>query len=392
MFEKLLNSVGLNTPRAPRKRTVPLPEMADAPDAVPPLVPSWASSASTSSGSPSPTTPSPRSSPVACRVATGGSRTPSDTHSVSRFSSPDPALDKARHRRTSTSSAPQIVKPTPRRAFAVPPLSTTVMHVEVPPLPAALASPPVRPVIPTSDAQKPIKGILKQHRPATVAPSQGYASPVASAAPAAQSASRPPSSSPPRAPGVGTCHLHWQLLPPPRVPSRLPNGQPTRTMQLVFDITKPLSCIRIRDLSESPPRYKSTDAVRRDLKKEACSVPLYNMTIQVWKYQALTIQVSGKGGKPICCEDILEAIFQFFDRVMTADDRCDYVKEDRYEQFRQAFLQRCENSWRAVPSAEKAKGHRFVDLLEGQTYFWGLRLPPGQANPSYWVVDFGPCP
>ncbi|KAI0657268.1 hypothetical protein C8Q70DRAFT_1055801 [Cubamyces menziesii] len=390
MLEKLLNSVGLNTPRAPRKRTVPLPEMADTPDAVPPLVPSWASSASTtSSSSPSPTTPSPRSSPVACRVATGGSRTPSDTHSVSRFSSPDPALDKARHRRTSTSTAPQIVKPTPRRAFAVPPLSTTVMHVEIPPVPVAPVGPPVRPVIPTSDAQKPIKSILKQHRPATVAPSQGFASP---AAPAAQCTSRPTSSAPGRVPGVGTCHLHWQLLPPPRAPSRLPNGQPRRTMQLVFDITKPLSCIRIRDLSESPPRYKSADAVRSDLKKEACSVPLYNMTIQIWKFPGLSILVSGKNGKPICCEDILEAIFQFFDRVMMADDRCDYMKDDRLEHYRRAFLQRCEDSWRAVPSAEKAKGYRFVDLLEGQTYFWGLRLPPGQENPSYWVVDFGPCP
>ncbi|KAI0357587.1 hypothetical protein OH77DRAFT_1399168 [Trametes cingulata] len=372
MLKKLVASLG--TPKAPKHNTVPLPELDDAADAVPLLVPSWPSSASSSSGTPSPRTPSPRASPVVHRSPPkpSGSRagTPTDSYGTSRYSSPDPALEKLRPRRLST-PAPEIMKPTPRRAFVPPLPPTTVMQV-------ALPSAPV--------PQKPLKGILKHPRPATTAPSSGSASPPAPVhvARPASSASRRPSDSTPVA-------LHWQLLPPPHVPGWDPSvARPQK--RLYFDVTKSPRSIVIRDYSELPPKVSRYDAIQGYLEKEACSVPLHKMTIRYEEIPGLEIRVSGKGGNPIRCKDVFEAIYEYFDRVMTPDQRSMYMAQANLKRCEEAFRRRCQASERAVPLAEQRKGMRFVDLLEGNTMFLGLMRPTDDTSrlDKYWVIKFGP--
>ncbi|KAI0372322.1 hypothetical protein BV20DRAFT_940489 [Pilatotrama ljubarskyi] len=372
MLKKLVASLG--TPKAPKHTTVPLPELDDAGDATPPLVPSWPSSESSSSGTPSPRTPSPRASPIAHRAASKrtGSRagTPTDVYGISRYSSPDPAMEKLRPRRLST-PAPEIMKPTPRRAFVPPLPSTTVMQVALPPAPVP---------------QKPLKGILKHPRPATTAPSSSSASPppLDHAARPASSASRRPSNSSPLA-------LHWQLLPP-NGPSLDPSGRGPQK-RLFFDVTKSTKSIVIRDYSERPPKVSRYDAIQAYLEKEACNVHLRKMTIRYERIPGLEINVTGKGGNPIRCKDVFEAIYEYFDRVMTPEERSMYITLSNLKSCEAAFLRRCQTSERAVPLAEQRKGMRFVDLLEGNTLFLGLRRPPddGGRLDKYWVIDFGPC-
>lgn len=149
LLKKMMAS--LSPPSAPKHLPVPLPELAvDSPPGQ-----SWSSSGSSSCSSPSPTTPSPRSSPIAYRAPSNlsGKRagTPQDAYAdISRYSSPDPALEKKSRARRTSSPAVDIVKPTPRRAYIPTPPSTTVMNAVLPPMPDML--------------KPPIKGILKPPR------------------------------------------------------------------------------------------------------------------------------------------------------------------------------------------------------------------------------------
>ncbi|KAI8978728.1 hypothetical protein BD414DRAFT_421787 [Trametes punicea] len=375
MLDKLTTIVsGLSTPRAPRKGPIPLPALENAPDSVPPLSPS--SALSNSSGSPSPITPSPRNSPTARRAASKLSRdgcaTPKDIYDVSRFPSPDPALVKARARRPSTPATPEIVKPTPLRPW-VRTESTTVMQVAVPPV---------------HDVPKPLKGILKPPRPATTGPPNDSTFP----SPSQRSVGRPASSASRRPSDTAVLALHWQLLPPPTMAGQTLGGHQTK--QVLFDVRKPLRCIRIRDLKDRPPRVSSWDSIKGDLAKEACSEALYKMTIRCENIPGLEIRVTGKNGNTIRCEDVFEAIFLFFDKILTPDDRAQYITKENSQRCYDAFLKRCEEGYRAVPPAEQAKGMRFVDLLEANTYFRGLRRPIQASRhlDKYWVLNLGPCP
>ncbi|KAI0667691.1 hypothetical protein C8Q78DRAFT_981382 [Trametes maxima] len=380
-FESLKKKLNLGTPRAPKMVPQPLPSMSDDGDAVPALGSSWSSSGSSSSGTPSPTTPSPVGSPVAYRTMSklSGGR-PGTPQDISRFSSADHALDKSRIRRTSVSaSGNEIMKPTPRRAFVPPlPQSTTVMNVALP------------------DPQRPLKGILKHSRhtsspsrPATAAPSSsGSASP-----PPAAYTGRPMSSAsrrPSHSHGTSTANLalHWQLLPPVNLASPM-NGQPLKVVE--FDVTRPVRSIKIRDYAERPYRVLRGREVDACLQKQACAgVPLPSMTIRYEPIPGLEISVTASDGANVSCKDVFEAIYTFFDKVMTGDDRSDYMKADRMNQCLDAFKKRCRASLRAVPDAEKKAGMRFVDLLEGKTLFLGLKRPHNDRHPSpYWVVDFG---
>lgn len=156
LLKKMMAS--LSPPSAPKHLPVPLPELSvDSPPGQ-----SWSSSGSSSCSSPSPTTPSPRSSPIAYRAPSklSGKRagTPQDAYSdISRYSSPDPALEKKSRARRTSSPAVDIVKPTPRRAYIPITPSTTVMNAVLPPTPDML--------------KPPIKGILKPPRRTSPSPS-----------------------------------------------------------------------------------------------------------------------------------------------------------------------------------------------------------------------------
>ncbi|KAI0647889.1 hypothetical protein C8Q79DRAFT_537836 [Trametes meyenii] len=380
-FESLKKKFNLGTPKAPKMVAQPLPAVEDDVDAVPALGSSWSSSGSSSSGTPSPTTPSPVGSPVAyrtmSRLSGGRPETPQD---ISRFSSPDAALDQYCIRRTSTpASGHEIAKPTPRRAFVPPlPQSTTVMNVALP------------------DTQRPLKGILKHSRhtsspsrPATAAPSSsGSASPPPAAYTGrpTSSASRRPSYS--HGTSMANLALHWQLLPPVSLASPT-NMQPLKVVE--FDVTKPVRSIKIRDFTERPYRVLRGREVDACLKKQACAgVSLPSMTIRYEPIPGLEINVTASDGANVSCKDVFEAIYTFFDKVMTADNRSDYMRSDRMNQCRDAFKKRCRASLRAVPDAEERAGMRFVDLLEGKTLFLGLKRPHNDRHPDkYWVVDFG---
>ncbi|KAI0769109.1 hypothetical protein BD413DRAFT_605129 [Trametes elegans] len=344
---------GRNTPRAPKHGTIPLPDLTPpSGNVVPPLVSSWSSSESSSSGTPSPITPSPRSSPVARRA---------DMHDISRNSTPDSlAQDKARSRQTST-PAIEIVKPTPRRpyAHALPPTTVTVMNAVVPP-PPALEIPP-----------KPLKGILKQTR---LPAHQGRPR---------SSASRHPSVS------VATLSLHWQLLPPNEACRR-------RGKYLHFDVAKSLDHVEVKNhpTDRLPATGKKFKYIQQDLLKEACStIQLRTMIIRYEKIKDRDIHVNPKHGDTITCLDILEAIYEFFDTIMSPKEAAHYIKKpDHLQRCEAAFYRRCEESERRVAPAERELGLRFVDLLEGNTVFQGLRRPYGGSAPPdlCWVVEFGP--
>ncbi|KAI0819227.1 hypothetical protein BC628DRAFT_1047932 [Trametes gibbosa] len=382
----------LSPPSAPKHLPVPLPELAaDSPPGQ-----TWSSSGSSSCSSPSPTTPSPRWSPIAYRAPSklsgGRAGTPSDVNDISRFSSPDPAMEKSRMRRAPT-PAVEILKPTPRRAYIPAPPSTTVMQVALPPM---------------ADPHKPLKGILKSPRrtspisptdltgvcerslchvplAATATPS----SPTSSASSPPPQVYRPASSASGRPRHEGPLELHWQLLPPNQRPWM---SHPSKV--LYYDITKPPVTIRIRDFSERPPRVSRASEVKAYLEKGACKLHLPSMTIRYEKIPGLEIRIAAKDGNSVRCQDVFDGIYQFFDRVMTPDERCEYIPtEGQLKRVEDAFLQRCKDSHRAVPQAEQDKGIRFVDLLEGNTAFRGLMRPTNERRSpdKYWVVEFGPC-
>ncbi|OSC97495.1 hypothetical protein PYCCODRAFT_1130427 [Trametes coccinea BRFM310] len=335
MLGKLSSIVsGIGTPRAPKKGTVPLP---DAFDSVPPLVPSGLSSASSDASSLSPTTPSPRSSPVARRAVSklsdGGYGSPKDAYKHSRFSTPDPALDKPPRASRVSSPAPQcqVVRPKPRRAWVVPPSEpVTVMAVAIPPPP---------------DASQVRKGILKGPRPATAAPPESHRS-MSPLKP-----SRPKSTAPPPRISCSASPLHWLLSPPIRSPRTLPGGKLV-TKQVIFDATKPTSLITLRDLTDRS--VIKGRAAEDYLSRLACAVnPLKEMTLVCLNIPGFEIPVKGKDGDAIRCLDVFKAIYDTFDKIMSPADR-----------------------ERNVAEAEKRMGMRFVDLLEGNSYFLGLTIPP----------------
>ncbi|KAL7279824.1 hypothetical protein ACG7TL_006231 [Trametes sanguinea] len=378
MLGKLSSIVsGIGTPRAPKKGTVPLP---DAFDSVPPLVPSGLSSASSDASSLSPTTPSPRSSPVARRAVSklsdGGYGSPKDAYKPSRFSTPDPALDKPPRASRVSSPAPQcqVVRPKPRRAWVVPPSEpVTVMAVAIPPPP---------------DASQVRKGILKGPRPATAAPPESHRS-MSPLKP-----SRPKSTAPPPRISCSASPLHWLLSPPIRSPRTLPGGKLV-TKQVIFDATKPTSLITLRDLTDRS--VIKGRAAEDYLSRLACAVnPLKEMTLVCLNIPGFEIPVKGKDGDAIRCLDVFKAIYDTFDKIMSPADRERYVKADNMQRCCDAFLRRCQHSHRNVAEAEKRMGMRFVDLLEGNSYFLGLTIPPqGSAldrDGRVWYVTFGRHP
>ncbi|KAI0632276.1 hypothetical protein C8Q77DRAFT_1158925 [Trametes polyzona] len=370
LLKKMMAS--LSPPSAPKRLPVPLPDdgSMDSPPGQ-----TWSSSGSSSCSSPSPTTPSPRSSPVAFRVPSsklsgGRAGTPLETvHNVSRYSSPDPAEKKARSRRVSSPAGIEILKPTPRHAYMQQLPAITVMPVSTPPMP---------------DLQRPpLKGILKTPRPATAAP------PPTGATSPPPTVVRPSSAAP--APPADRIALHWQLLPHDARPF-VPNSG---YKQLYYDITKPPSTIKIRDYSKGPMYKLSREEVAAYLQKDVCnSYKLPSMVIRCDKVPGRDIRITAKDGKSVRCQDVFDGLYAFFDEVMTPDERCEYIQSmEDVLRIDAAFLRRCDNSHRAVPRAEQYAGIRWVDLLEGNTAFRGLRRPMrnGRGREMYWLVEFGPC-
>ncbi|KAL1950509.1 hypothetical protein VTO73DRAFT_5633 [Trametes versicolor] len=372
LLKKMMAS--LSPPSAPKHLPVPLPELAvDSPPGQ-----SWSSSGSSSCSSPSPTTPSPRSSPIAYRAPSNlsGKRTgtPQDAYAdISRYSSPDPALEKKSRSRRTSSPAVDIVKPTPRRAYIPITPSTTVMNAVLPPTPDML--------------KPPIKGILKPPRPATAAPSEAssWTPPPIHSPRSASSASNRPSQDVPLS-------LHWQLLPPVERPWNPANRYPRQ--RLYFDITKPPSTIKIRDYSEMPPKVTRGSKIKDALAKPASNGNLSSMTIKYDKIPGAEIHIAAKDGSTVRCGEVFDAIYEFFDRVLTPDERSDLIPTiEQLNRVEKAFVRRCQDSHRAVPLAEQYEGIRFVDLLEGNTVFHGLMRPLNERRSpeKYWVIEFGPC-
>lgn len=163
---------------------------------------------------------------------------------------------------------------------------------------------------------------------------------------------------------------------------------------LYYDITKPPVTIKIRDYSERPPKALRPSEVKEYLEKAASKIELPSMTIRYEKIPGLEIRIAAKDGKSVRCEDIFDGIYEFFDRVLTPDQRCQYITTDaQLARVEDALLRRCKDSHRAVAQAEQRKGIRFVDLLEGNTAYRGLMRPTYERRSpeKYWVVEFGPC-
>ncbi|CDO69871.1 hypothetical protein BN946_scf184884.g30 [Trametes cinnabarina] len=295
---------------------------------------------------------------------------------------PGPALDKARTRRVSTAAPPcQIVKPKPLRAWAIPPPEPiTVMTAVVPPLP---------------DAQQLRKGILKPPRPATAVPSEMNSSTTHHSH---HRSSRPQSVAPPPSPPLrcSKSSLHWQLCPPIEYPTILFPAKKRLSKHILFDVSMPPSCIAFRDVEDAGVVLRGSAAREYTYRHARTGKPLYEMILRCDKIPDLAIRVKAKHGDVIRCRDVYEAIYKSLDRVMSPEELVRYRTGRNFARCEEAFERRCQRIHRGVPSVERAQGMRLVDLLEGDTYFLGLKTPPIGSpldlEGKVWFVNFGPEP
>lgn len=143
-----------------------------------------------------------------------------------------------------------------------------------------------------------------------------------------------------------------------------------------------------------PPKVTRGSKIKDALAKPASNGNLSSMTIRYEKIPGAEIRIAAKDGSTVRCGEVFDAIYEFFDRVMTPDERSDLIPTvAQLNRVETAFLRRCQDSHRAVPLAEQYEGIRFVDLLEGNTVFHGLMRPLNERRSpeKYWVIEFGPC-
>ncbi|KAJ2982213.1 hypothetical protein NUW54_g10780 [Trametes sanguinea] len=263
-------------------------------------------------------------------------------------------------------------------------------------------------VPPMPDASQIRKGILKAPRrtyrrspspraprlirsrdaAATAAPSESHRSTTP------HKPSRPKSSAPPPRISCSATPLHWLLSPPIQSPRTIPGGKLV-TQQVIFDVTKPVSLIALRDITDRS--VIRGQAVLDYLSRPVCSVnPLKEMTLRCVNLPDFDIQVKGKDGAALRCLDVFNAIYAAFDEITQPYHRERYVKAHNQQRCLDAFERRCRHSHRQVADAEKAFGMRFVDLLEGNSYFHGLTTPLQGSrldrDGKVWYVTFGRHP
>lgn len=173
--------------------------------------------------------------------------------------------------------------------------------------------------------------------------------------------------------------LHWQLL----------QSNPTQTSKSIdFDIAHPPT--EIRRVSGGKRLHLS----QTDMEKPA-AVPM--QTEMIITYPPLPFwEIEVSSSKGLSCMDVWRAIYETFNRPLTPAEKELYVMSDRERKKRcqAAFERRCELV-AALPAWERKQGLKRVDLLEGKTFFKGLRLPArtgydGSLKPEKkWVLELG---
>lgn len=152
----------------------------------------------------------------------------------------------------------------------------------------------------------------------------------------------------------------------------------------------PVSRIEIHELTNGPSRKLRESQVSAYIDKPACeaSRPLSEMRIRCELLEDFEITVKNPNGGPVRCRDVFEQLYEWFDNLANISDRRKWGSNGRIEACVDALNKRCEASMRSVSLAEKKKGMRRVDLLQGKHFYKGLTRP---ADPTakYWVVDFG---
>lgn len=111
---------------------------------------------------------------------------------------------------------------------------------------------------------------------------------------------------------------------------------------------------------------------------------LTSMHIRYLPHPQWTIKVSNPDG--ITCRDVYKAIYKHFQLTLSASDKKVYVTKDKRKACEDAFQARC----RAAPGLDdynRTQGMRRVDMLEGKTYFRGLRRPVDDKQ--HWVLELG---
>ncbi|KAI0754779.1 hypothetical protein C8Q80DRAFT_1093334 [Daedaleopsis nitida] len=347
---------GLSTPPAPKFKPLDLPATGEG--ELPPLVPGWSSSDSGSSASSSsPTTPA--TSPVSWRRPRtpykSAYKPPSVRSPTPQYEMRSPAwhvmtteLEKSSSRQTFTPS-PEIMKPRPRHASSThhpSPLQVMQGLISPQPMPA-----------------KPLKSILKHSAPpSSIAPSPA-----------------PPSVRP------NEIKLHWQLCPR--------NMRKAHSLQLDFDVTKPVDLIVIRDYSQGFPRKLSSRDVKGYLDRKVCEAPaLRKMTIKYQNLPQWEVNVTRADGDVIRVRDVFQAIYDNLRLTVNRSERAQFiVPSSNIKRCSDAFIARYEASTLTTPRAEQRAGMRRVDLLMGENTFLGLTRPANDED-DFWYAHFGSTP
>ncbi|RPD62589.1 hypothetical protein L226DRAFT_521232 [Lentinus tigrinus ALCF2SS1-7] len=355
-FTKKKNDGAVNTPPAPKYKPLDLPAFGEGEPDIPPLAPSWASSDSSGSSVASSVPSTPASSPAPWRRPFTPHRTPAARSQTPQempapewhVSQPEPEVSLYRKALT---PSPEIFKPRPRRAASAhQPSPVQVMQ-------GLVSSTPM----PMSATQRPLKSILKQK---PTVPRSAASTP---------------------APTVRTkeIRLHWQLCPPA-------SYRTARTLEVEFDLRKPVEDIVIRDFARLFPFKLSQSDVDQYLDRKVCEFPpLRKMDIHYSAFPQWKVTVKRDDGDVLRVRDVFKALYEDLQKRMTLQERSAAMPtQAKIDAVADAFIERCNASTRTVPWVEQKVGLRRVDLLTGDSFFMGLTRPE-KDDQDFWVAHFG---